>query len=73
MARNVVLEEASHNQMDPREMMRNLQKRMDEMQNWYEGLKTFWVENTTMQQGQGTMDPVLSTMTHISTTEPSYL
>lgn len=36
MTRNIVLEEASNDQMNPMEMMRNLQTQMDKMQRKYE-------------------------------------
>lgn len=49
---NIVLEEASNDWLDMREMMRNLQKWMDDMQSKYdEELKVLCVENVTMLQG----------------------
>ena len=64
MTNNVVQEETSDHQMDPREMMRNMQKRISDMCKKYEEeLRALHVENAAIQQEWGTKGLMPSTPT----------
>lgn len=53
MTSNAIVEEAFNDLMNPMEMMRNLHKRMDEMQHKHEEeMRSLQAEKTTMPKGK---------------------
>lgn len=70
MTSNIVVEEASDNQVDLMEMMKNLQRKMEEIQHKYEKeLKSFYVENAAMCRDQSVKNPIPPTTTQLLSTK----
>lgn len=64
MVTNQVQEETANNQMEPMEMIRRMERQMDEMQRkWEEEIKALRVENEIIRQEKGSKGPILNTLT----------